>query len=80
METTSTMDITDAQIEALKQEAGVAGDQAQVAICDRALDCVRDVPSDSAWDDYRAGLAGCPDVESARRECARVIADAAAQE
>jgi len=49
--------ITRAQIAALRSEAGVAGDLAQVAICDRAL----------------AG-----DAE-ARRECARVIADAAAQ-
>lgn len=30
--------ITDAQIEALRTEAGAAGDSGQVAICDRALD------------------------------------------
>lgn len=48
--------ITDAQIEALRTEAGAAGDSAQVAICDRA----------------REG------DESARAECARVIANAAA--
>jgi len=50
-------DITDEQIEALRDEAGSAGDNAQVALCDRALD----------GDD------------EARAECARVIADAAAQ-
>ena len=49
--------VSPAQIRALRSEAGVAGDLAQVAICDRAL-------------------AGDAD---ARRECARVIADAAAQ-
>lgn len=30
--------ITDEQIEALRSEAGVADDQKQIAICDRALD------------------------------------------
>ena len=30
--------ISDKQIEALRSEAGIAGDLAQVAICDRALD------------------------------------------
>jgi hypothetical protein len=30
--------LTDAQLEALKTEAGEAGDLEQVAICDRALD------------------------------------------
>ena len=30
--------ITNEQIEALRAEAGAAGDTAQVAICDRALD------------------------------------------
>lgn len=30
--------VTDEQIEALRSEAGVAGDLAQVAVCDRALD------------------------------------------
>lgn len=49
-------EITDAQIEALRTEAGGAGDSAQVAICDRALQ----------------------GDESARAECARVIADAQA--
>lgn len=51
-------EITDSQIRALRSEAGVAGDEKQVAICDRALD----------------------GDEAARRECARVIADAAGQE
>lgn len=51
-------EITDEQISALRAEAGVAGDESQVVICDRALD----------GDDH------------ARTECARVIADATAQE
>lgn len=50
--------ITDEQIEALRAEAGAAGDLAQVAICDRAID---------------------GDMQ-ARAECARVIADAQAQQ
>lgn len=56
--TTKTIDITDDQIEALRIEAGQAGDATQVAICQRALD------GDAA----------------ARAECARVIADAQAEE
>ena len=48
---------TDAQIEALRAEAGAAGDLTMVEICDRALD---------------------GDTE-ARRNVARVIADAQAQ-
>lgn len=56
--TTQTIHITDNQIEAMSIEAGQAGDAAQVAICQRALD------GDSA----------------ARAECARVIADAQAQQ
>jgi excisionase family DNA binding protein len=49
-------DITDAQIEALRAEAGQAGDLSQVSMCDRALE----------------------GSSRARRECAYVIAAAAA--
>ena len=55
---TTRINITDDQIEALRQEAGQTGDAAQVAICEQALD----------------GDA------TARAECARVIADAQAQQ
>ena len=33
--------LTTDQIEALRQEAGLAGDSAQVEICERALNCSR---------------------------------------
>jgi hypothetical protein len=36
--TTTTKTVTTAQIRALRTEAAQAGDQAQVEICDRALD------------------------------------------
>ncbi len=55
---TKTYTVTDEQIDALRAEAGQAGDVAQVAICDSALD----------GDD------------TARAECARVIADAEAMQ
>jgi hypothetical protein len=55
--------LTDEQIEALQREAGQAGDEAQVAICERALDRSR----------YSTAVR-----ETARRECARVIAAAQA--
>lgn len=50
--------VTNEQIDALRTEAGTAGDAAQVALCERAL----------AGD------------EEAREECARVIAEAAANQ
>lgn len=50
--------VTNEQIDALRTEAGTAGDTAQVALCERAL----------AGD------------EEAREECARVIAEAAANQ
>ena len=54
---TKTLNITDAQIETLRDEAAAAGDRAQVEICNRALN----------------------GSQRARRECARVIREAAAQ-
>jgi hypothetical protein len=57
--------LTDEQIETLRIEAGAAGDEAQVQLCRIAIG---DTVS-SGWERTRA-----------RAECARVIADAAAQE
>ena len=66
--------VTDAQIRALCREALAHGDAAQAAICRRALGC----PDPAGRDRHAAGRYGrTPD---ARAECARVIADAAAQQ
>ncbi len=68
--------ITDKQVEALRDAAGQAGDFAQVAICERALDGLDDeseIPADEA--DFRRARAMT--VESARAECARVIREGA---
>lgn len=59
-------DITDAQIEQLRTEARQAGDTEQVEICDKALSTAL-TPLAASY------------VARARAECARVIADAAAQ-
>ena len=62
--------ITDDQIAALRAEAASAGDHAMVAICRVALhDETDELPR-----------AGCVTPAAARAECARVIADAHAQE
>jgi hypothetical protein len=59
------MGITDSQIQDLRTEALMAGDAAQVELCNIAL----------GWAPEVSGVTR----ESARRECARVIRDAAAQ-
>lgn len=75
-----TTDITDAQIETLRTEAGEAGDDLQVALCDIALG---GAPTRRG---QRALLADYPalasdetpepsSVEWARAECERVIAE-----
>ncbi|MDH5244842.1 MAG: hypothetical protein OEW98_00210 [Betaproteobacteria bacterium] len=58
--------VTDEQITRLRDEAAQAGDDAQVDICQRALG--------------RRGGPVALTVDEARYECARVIADATAQE
>lgn len=63
------MDITDEQIEALKQEAGTAEDLDMAAVAQRALGQQVTVPGDEA----RAALNMSKD--EARAECARVIAE-----
>lgn len=63
--TTTTIEITDAQISTLMDEAIAAGDTAQVELCEIALGAGHRIPSDREQRD-------------ARRECARVIAAAQA--
>lgn len=75
--------VTDEQIDALRAEAGAAGDYTLVATCDRARDVL------APWDDTPR-FARVPSreihnrtrrltVEQARARCARVIAEAAAR-
>lgn len=71
---------TEAQIVTLRDEAAEAGDLAQVALCELALDSVTvDPDSDSAYAQaVEDALAAGETVASARTKCAWVIADAAA--
>lgn len=83
--------ITDEQIEALRIEAGEAGDTKQVAICDRALDKTAEheaVLAAGPITDYAGGSAeyhAAVDTErarivsTARAECVRVIRENEAQ-
>lgn len=79
--TTKTIDITDDQIEALRIEAGQAGDSLQIACCVIALADDRDrwarAVSEAKWAQADALW---PSPAAARAECARVIADATAQQ
>lgn len=87
MTTHTTIDtITDDQIETLRDEAGAAGDLVQVAICDVALAGglaeIAEIPHET-----RAALEALGIIPEhidadvrARAECARVIADAEAQQ
>jgi len=73
--------ITDEQIDELRTEAGAAGDIPMVAICDVALDEVCDeYPGAAEWQAQDMRRALSMDREAARLECARVIAEARAQE
>lgn len=65
---TTTENVTDDQIKQLRIEAGEAGDERQVAICDIALGRPR----------ADAGEWSQRPIEDARDECARVIANAEA--
>lgn len=77
--TTTTRNITDAQMRALRNEAAQAADFVQVAICDLALDGTfnRDdyTTLDRAESDRVAGMT----QDDAIAECARVIAETAAR-
>ena len=84
----TTKTITDEQIEALRKESARAGDHAQVLICDLATgDVVLDADTTieslrisaflSPGERRRIAAMGPDDY---RAECARVIADADAQE
>lgn len=78
--------VTDEQIAQLRDEAGAAADHVMATICDIALGgdpdprVVRHIPTaDRAV--FALGLAGkFSSTPQARAECARVIADARAQE
>jgi len=68
--------LTDCQIRTLRGEAMAAGDYAQVDICQRAL-----TSDDDTIDSDGNEIAGADmSQDDARRECARVIATAAAQQ
>ena len=73
---TTHIDITDDQIEALRIEAGQAGDSLQIACCVIALADDRDrwarAVSEAKWAQADALW---PSPAAARAECARVIAD-----
>lgn len=77
MTTQTTTMITDAQIQQLMDEAGWHGDYAQVGICEVAL--TGEATDRRLRDDDRAIVAKFPSRAAARAECARVLADAAAQ-
>lgn len=66
---TNPTNITDGQIDQLKNEAAAAGDMEMVAVCARAF----------GWPVRRMSPAAGLSVVQARAECARVIADAEAQ-
>jgi hypothetical protein len=78
---TTHIDITDDQIEALRIEAGQAGDSLQIACCVIALADDRDrwarAVSEAKWAQADALW---PSPAAARAECARVIADDQAQQ
>lgn len=63
--------VTKGQIRSLRTEALIAGDNAQVELCDLALGTWSNQPHDNVGEvaEYRAALI----------ECVRVIADAEAQ-
>ena len=84
--TTTTLTITDEQIESLRAEAEAAGDDLQVAICDIALATelgqIADIDETLRADLEERGI--IPEHVNAdvvaRAECARVIAEAQAQQ
>lgn len=68
------MEITNEQIEKLRDEMATHGDLLMVAICNRALDLP--VGDDVAVSDAERRTAAGYTPERARRECAKVIAAA----
>jgi hypothetical protein len=71
--------VTDTQIRALRAEALAAGDLRQAACCEIALGTIADGPTPEPGTDYADALLTWT-AKQARAECARVIADAAAQQ
>ena len=88
-----TATITDSQIRTLRAEADTAGDIVQAVICRVALDdleCSDAEADEDGLPDYSGGGHSAEEmrqihralrlsIDEARAECARVIADAAAQ-
>ena len=74
---TTPENITDEQIKQLSREAAEAGDLEQIAICSRAL---RQSPTCELYEYEGAPVPPFATVEEARAECARVVADAEAQQ
>lgn len=80
--------ITNEQIKTLRAEAGEAGDLAQAFICDVALGRENAITTAEEWEDRLGGggfdahnreaIMAIDSEESARAECASVIADAQA--
>jgi len=82
--TTTALTITDEQIEALRQEAGQAGDCLQVMVCDIALaDGLTEIVDPGRHRSALEALGIIPEHigadMQARAECASVIAEAEAQ-
>lgn len=79
---TTHIDITDDQIEALMYESGEAGDGLQIACCAIALDMGGEARAKRAVTaaEWARAVALWPEAATARAECARVIADAQAQQ
>ena len=82
MTTTQTIDITNDQIESLMYESGEAGDGLQIACCAIALDMGGEARAKRAVTaaEWARAVALWPEAATARAECARVIADAQAQQ
>ena len=76
---TTTDTITNRQIRTLRAEAGAAGDLAQVAICVLALGGPDALAGAEPGTEADLLLSTGMSQDEARAECARVIADAAAQ-
>lgn len=66
--------ITDKQIETLLRDAREAGDMMQIAICRRALNLL----GGTQLSDWELDVLSTMSVDTARAECARVIAAAEA--
>lgn len=71
--------ITDEQIRALRDEVREGGDMVQFVICNRALGETSEVAI-APWEEAKVGRALLMPRDATRAECARVIAEARAQE